>query len=81
MFLGTFMVGYKVKAIGEAFDKIEALVINCPTEIMGLGKVEVVNGSVRVTDIIIVDQEATSAHVEFDKDKLMDFFLNSGSLP
>lgn len=60
----------------ESYDKIEALVTNCETEIMGLGKTEVQNGNVTVTDIIILDQEASAAHVEFDKEKLVDFLVS-----
>ena len=65
----------EIRFTQEVFEKIEMLVKNCPIEIMGLGKVEITPyGNVRVTDVAVIEQEATSAHTEFDKDKLMEFF-------
>lgn len=64
----------KIKIEVPVYQKLKALITNCPTEIMGLGKVTATNKEeIIIKDVVIFKQEATSASTEFDKEKLMEF--------
>lgn len=58
----------------DAYEKVRQLVTQCPQEITGLGKIEIIEKDVLlVTDIAIFKQEVTAGSCELDKDKLMEF--------
>jgi hypothetical protein len=57
----------------NAWHKMRAYVDNCPDEISGLGKVEIVDGNFLVTDIAIFEQVVSAAHSDIPAAALAKF--------
>lgn len=63
----------KLQIEKTAWDKITAFTDLCPDEISGLGKVEVRNGQLVVTDVAIFEQKVSAAHSTITMESLAKF--------
>ena len=54
----------------EAYQKLRAYIDNCPSEISGLGKIEIVPNGFLVTDIMILKQTVTNMTTKLDDNAL-----------
>lgn len=63
----------KIHINQDAYDKIIALVKNCPDEINGLARLNL-DGHPTIDDVAVVKQTVTGSTAEHDTDDLMNFF-------
>lgn len=77
-------MAHKIRIMHDAWEKMSMYIDNCPQEIAGLGKVEIIEGIPTVTDVAIFKQEVSSAHANIDPDALAMFqveLIRKGDTP
>ncbi|HVX24569.1 MAG TPA: hypothetical protein VG992_04505 [Candidatus Saccharimonadales bacterium] len=61
------LVAPRVQIPATVWQKMMAYILNCPTEVNGFGYVEARGSTLVITDVFILDQVASAAHVETDQ--------------
>jgi len=69
----TTWKGPRIRILESAWKRMTAYIRNCPTELGGLGSVEIRGGDLVVTEVFLIGQKATSGDFRLTDDALAAF--------